>query len=147
MPFNRDRLKSRRVDMGITLQEVADAIGVEKPTVQRYESGKINKIDTITVEKLASAIKCSPAYLMGWQATPQLESEPPHNLSAHEKTVIAAYRKATDMQAAVDRILNIATKQEEYTMDTTPHIPDMELIAKEARTKKQNMDGVVPSKK
>lgn len=92
MPFNRERLKSRRVDMGITLQEVADIIGVEKPTVQRYESGKINKIDTITVEKLASAIKCSPAYLMGWQSTPQIDQENNFNLNAHEKELIHNYR-------------------------------------------------------
>ena len=63
----RERLKSRRIDMGITLQEVADLIGVEKPTAQRYESGTIKKIDTLTVEKLAKAVRCSPAYLMGWQ--------------------------------------------------------------------------------
>lgn len=70
MPFMKDRLKSRRVDMGLTLQEVADAIGVEKPTVQRYESGKIKKIDTITVEMLAKAVRCDPAYLMGWSEAP-----------------------------------------------------------------------------
>ena len=67
MPFIRERLKQRRISMGITLQEVATSIGVEKPTVQRYESGTIKKLDTLTVEKLASATSCSPAYLMGWQ--------------------------------------------------------------------------------
>ena len=66
MPFMRERLKQRRVDMGLTLQEVADTIGVEKPTVQRYESGKISRIDTLTVEKLATAVRCSPSFLMGW---------------------------------------------------------------------------------
>jgi transcriptional regulator with XRE-family HTH domain len=56
--------------MGLTLQEVADEIGVEKPTVQRYESGKIKKIDTVTVEMLAKAVGCSPAFLMGWTDSP-----------------------------------------------------------------------------
>jgi transcriptional regulator with XRE-family HTH domain len=48
----RERLKARRLELGMTLEQVAEAIGVEKPTVQRYESGVIKKIDTITVEKL-----------------------------------------------------------------------------------------------
>lgn len=122
MPFDREKLKGRRVDMGITLQEVADAIGVEKPTVQRYESGKINKIDTITVEKLASAIKCSPAYLMGWKSTPQIEPENNFNLNAHEKALITAYRGTPDMQAAVDRVLGISIEQEEFAADRTSYI-------------------------
>ena len=56
--------------MGLTLQEVAEEIGVKKPTVQRYESGKIKNIDTLTVELLAKAVRCDPAYLMGWSEAP-----------------------------------------------------------------------------
>ena len=66
MAFIKERLKQRRLDMGLTLQEVADILGVEKPTVQRYESGKIKSVDTVTVEKLSEIIKCSPSWLMGW---------------------------------------------------------------------------------
>jgi transcriptional regulator with XRE-family HTH domain len=62
----RERLKARRLELGMTPEQVAEAIGVEKPTVQRYESGVIKKIDNITVEKLADALRCSPLYLMGW---------------------------------------------------------------------------------
>lgn len=66
MPFMRDRLKQRRLDMGLTLEEVANELNVERPTIQRYESGKIKSISTTTVEALAQALHCSPAYLMGW---------------------------------------------------------------------------------
>ena len=68
MPFMKERLKERRLALDITLHEVAESIGVQEATVQRYESGVIHKIDTLTVEKLAQAVKCSPAYLMGWTA-------------------------------------------------------------------------------
>ncbi|MEG0273394.1 MAG: helix-turn-helix transcriptional regulator [Hydrogenoanaerobacterium sp.] len=144
MPFNRDRLKKRRIDMGITLQEIADAIGVEKPTVQRYESGKINKIDTITVEKLSTAIKCSPAYLMGWQDTPQIQQDNFTMLNVHEKMVISAYRKTPTMRLAVDRILNITTEQEE---PIDAHIPDIENIDEEAEQIKRKLSISADSKK
>ena len=41
MTFMRERLKQRRKEAGLTLQAVADEIGVEKPTVQRYESDMV----------------------------------------------------------------------------------------------------------
>lgn len=147
MPFKRDRLKGRRIDMGITLQEVADTIGVEKPTVQRYESGKINKIDTITVEKLASAIKCSPAYLMGWQEAPLIEQVNNCNLSAHEKNVVFAYRKSPDMRPAVDRILGISAEQDAQSDNKKPNLSDFEQISKEAQAIKQIMDSTISLKK
>jgi len=91
MPFLREKLKKRRVDMGLTLQEIADIVGVERPTVQRYESGKISKIDTLTVEKLADAVRCNPAYLVGWTDNPSL-LENSTEYSFDEKKVIEDYR-------------------------------------------------------
>ena len=66
MPFMKERLKDMRIRQGATLLEVADTIGVNESTVQKYESGVIHKIDTGTVERLALAVKCCPGYLMGW---------------------------------------------------------------------------------
>jgi transcriptional regulator with XRE-family HTH domain len=106
MPFIRERLKQRRVDMGLTLQEIADTIGVEKPTVQRYESGKISKIDTLTVEKLANAVRCNPAYLLGWDDSPNLDTSN-DAFTIREKDLIYKYRSNPSMQAAVDRLLGI----------------------------------------
>jgi len=97
MPFMRERLKQRRVDMGLTLQEVADTIGVEKPTVQRYESGKISRIDTLTVEKLATAVRCSPSFLMGWSEgardKPVSESV---SMTKPEKRIVEAFRSLNE---------------------------------------------------
>lgn len=33
-------LKQRRAELGLTLKQVADAVGVSEATVQRWESGK-----------------------------------------------------------------------------------------------------------
>ena len=50
----------------MTLEQVADYIGVKKSTLQRYESGVISNIPSEKIEKLASCFDVSPAVLMGW---------------------------------------------------------------------------------
>lgn len=72
MPFIKERFKECRISAKLTLEEVALKVGVKPPTIQRYESGVISNIDTLTIEKLASAVGCEPAYLVGWQEKPFL---------------------------------------------------------------------------
>lgn len=60
------RLKERRLQMGLTLLDVADAIGVKEATVQRYESGAIKNIGHETICKLSDVLHCSPSYLLGF---------------------------------------------------------------------------------
>lgn len=62
-----EKIKSRREDLGLTLQVVGDYLGVTKATVQRYESGEIKNLKLETIEKLAQILAISPAYLMGWE--------------------------------------------------------------------------------
>lgn len=63
----KDKIKSRRVELGLTLEEIAKMIGVSTPTIQRYESGEIQNMRRDKVKKLADALQLSPAYLMGWE--------------------------------------------------------------------------------
>lgn len=65
-----ERIKSRRNEMGLTLKEVADKIGVKDATVQRYESGNIKTLKQETIGKLAEVLHVNPSYLMGWDELP-----------------------------------------------------------------------------
>lgn len=60
------RIKERRLAMGMTLLDVANALGVKEATVQRYESGEIKNPKHSTVLELSKIFRCSPSYLMGW---------------------------------------------------------------------------------
>ena len=62
-----ERIKERRLKLGMTLLDVANALGVKEATVQRYESGEIKNPKHQTVLELAKIFRCSPAYLMGWE--------------------------------------------------------------------------------
>lgn len=60
-------LKRRRKELGYTLLQIADAVGVSEATVQRWESGNIKTLRHENLVKLASILNISPAALMGWE--------------------------------------------------------------------------------
>lgn len=63
-------LKQRRKELGLTLLQIADAVGVTEATVQRWESGSIKSVRYEKLGKLADVLKVPPAALMGWDDTP-----------------------------------------------------------------------------
>lgn len=64
------RIKERRMALGLSYQDVADATGLSKSTIQRYETGAIRKVPINQIEELARALHTSPNYLMGWDDNP-----------------------------------------------------------------------------
>ncbi|MDN0033196.1 helix-turn-helix domain-containing protein [Oscillibacter ruminantium] len=72
MNILNERIKQSRLARGLTLAQVADAIGVKEATAQRYESGDIKNIKHETILRLSEIFSVSPAYLMGWTDEPYL---------------------------------------------------------------------------
>lgn len=64
------RIRARREELGLTLEAVAERLGVHRSTVLRYERGDTRRIPLETVEKLAEVLRTTPADLMGWQEEP-----------------------------------------------------------------------------
>lgn len=62
-----ERIRERRLDLGLTLEDVAKKSGVSRQTIQRYESGVISNIPSDRIEKIAESLRVSPSYLMGWE--------------------------------------------------------------------------------
>ncbi len=61
-----NNLRERRKALGLTLNEVAEALNTSKQTIQRYEMGIIANIPKEKIEALARVLKSTPASLMGW---------------------------------------------------------------------------------
>lgn len=68
-----DRIKQRRIQIGLTVDQLADKIGKNRATVYRYESNEIEKFPLDILYPLANALRTSPAYLMGWSSDPDTE--------------------------------------------------------------------------
>lgn len=62
----KDKIKALRLEQGATMDDIARAVGVSKPTVQRWESGEIENIRRDKIWRLAKALHTTPAYLMDW---------------------------------------------------------------------------------
>lgn len=62
---NTNCLRKRRKELGLTMLEVAKAVGVSEATVSRYESGDIKNMRRDRIEKYASVLKVSPALIIG----------------------------------------------------------------------------------
>lgn len=98
-------IKYRRKFLGLTLEQVADAVGVNKSTILRYENGDIERMATEKLLPLAKALKCSPLYLLGQTDTPYEDMD---SLTNQENAVINAYRLASDeIKIAVCRVLGV----------------------------------------
>ena len=59
------RIKEEREKLGLTLQDIAESIGVARSTIQRYENGNINNIKLPVIAAIAKVLKINSAWLVG----------------------------------------------------------------------------------
>lgn len=71
-----DRIKTRRKELGISADVLAEKIGVSRATMYRYENGDIEKVPVDLISPLAAALHVSAAYLMGWDEEKSVLSIP-----------------------------------------------------------------------
>lgn len=57
--MNKQYLRQRRTELGLTLLEVADKVGVSEATVSRWESGDIGNMGRDKIAAYAKALKVS----------------------------------------------------------------------------------------
>lgn len=116
-----DRIKSRRNELNMTLEEVGNKVGVTRATIQRYENGTISNIPSDKIELISKALDITPAYIMGWDEPQTIEEAP--KLTEEEKILIKNYK-------------NSNTRGKKIILDTSkniskayPYISRQEMIA------------------
>ncbi|MDU5183648.1 MAG: LexA family protein [Peptoniphilus sp.] len=62
-----NRIKRKRLENNLTLEELGKKADVSRATMQRYESGKITNIPSDRIERISEALGVSPAFIMGWE--------------------------------------------------------------------------------
>ena len=66
-----DRIKSRRTELGLTVEELAHKMGYkDKSSISKIENGKAD-IPQSKIAAFADALQTTPAYLMGWEEKPE----------------------------------------------------------------------------
>lgn len=62
-----ERIKNRRMSLGISQIDLAVKVGTTKQQIYKYENGIISNIPSDKVEEIAKALGTTPGYLMGWE--------------------------------------------------------------------------------
>lgn len=89
-----ERIKKRRKELGISVDEVAAKLNKNRATIYRYESDEIENMSINILEPLAHALNTTPAYLMGWEIESK-ELEESYNLK--EKKLLKTFNKLNEM--------------------------------------------------
>ena len=59
------RIKTRRLELGMSYQDLANKTGMSKSTLQRYEAGAIQNIPLDKLDVLSDALQIDPVQLIG----------------------------------------------------------------------------------
>lgn len=59
------RMRARRLELGFSLQELANRTGLNKSTLQRYETGQIDKLPLERAQAIADGLETSVGFLLG----------------------------------------------------------------------------------
>ena len=87
-----ERIKARRLVLGISAEELAARIGKSPATIYRYEKGDIEKVPSPILVLIAQALYTTPEYLMGWAEAPAL----PDELSEAKRELIEIIKQMPD---------------------------------------------------
>lgn len=64
------RIRERRKELNLSVDELAKKLNKNRTTVYRYEKGDIENLPMDILGPLAKALNATPAYLMGWDDKP-----------------------------------------------------------------------------
>ncbi|MBQ2347017.1 MAG: helix-turn-helix transcriptional regulator [Clostridia bacterium] len=120
------RIFEQRTQKGLTMEQLANLLGVQKSAVNKWEKGIVKNIKRPTILKMSEIFGCEPSYLMGFDQAMQnkwhnevLSSIQENisgmqnvvNLSDDEYVLIENYRNSSEVdKEAAKRLLAYASK-------------------------------------
>lgn len=101
------RIKKRRLDLGMSQEELARQAGyTSRSTIARIEHGEINLPQSKVID-IAAALKISPSYLYGW------EDEEIAIFTARQEETMAKFFCLTEAnQILIDKFIDSLLEQQ-----------------------------------
>lgn len=97
-----ERIRSARKAKGLTQEQLGEAVGVTKATINKYEGKGVYNIPRFRLEAICKTLSISPAYICGW-------TDDPTFVASNNSGVIsigAAQREVSKEEAELLRIYN-----------------------------------------
>ena len=104
----KDILKRKRLELGLTYEELGTLVGVGKSTVRKWETGMIDNMRRDNIVALSTALNSSPTILMGLDDfeghTPTTNIIPLQSDKVHRLTVYGKVCAGNGIEALEDPI-------------------------------------------
>lgn len=123
--MDMDRFKKRRLELGLTLEEVGKLVGVGKSTVRKWETGDIANMKRDKIALYAKALRKSPLWVMGIDETNNAKLQP------DELDLLNNYSKLNEKgkqeaQKQVENLTYIPKYRKDYSVkETLPEFDEL----------------------
>lgn len=91
-----NRIQSKRIELKLSYQDLANKTGLSKSTLQRYETGSIRNIPLDKLEILANALEVSPMWIIGYDIPIEKEISTKINLDDKTTLLLNSFNKLND---------------------------------------------------
>ena len=106
------KIKELRLARDLTLEQVANVVGVGKSTVRKWETGMIANMRRDKIAALAKALGTTPEYLMGWEE--KEESPSKLQLTEGEQVLLDLFNRVPkEKQQLVLQMIRVALGSQE----------------------------------
>jgi len=109
----KDIIKNRRIELNMTMKEVADKVGVSEGTVSRWESGDIANMRRDKIMALAKVLDLSPNVIMEWDDT-EPEQEEHYYLDDDAREMAEFMHKNPNYKVLFDAVRNVSAEDIEF---------------------------------
>ncbi|AJA50095.1 helix-turn-helix domain-containing protein [Clostridium pasteurianum DSM 525 = ATCC 6013] len=134
-----DRIKQRRKELDLSVDDIASKLGKNRATIYRYESNDIENLPITILEPLAIILETTPAHLLG------LDNNKINTIktkfSPEENTIISKYRILdTKGKHTVNTILDMEYNRCKEDQSTPLAAHDREDIKVSEQDKQHDID-------
>ena len=102
------RIRDRRQELNLSVEDVAKQLNKNRTTVYRYEKGEIENLPLETLKPLAEILNTTPAYLMGWEDKNDKDLEDPILLKNNFVAYVRLFEEETFTDEEYGKILEYA---------------------------------------
>ena len=109
-----ERIKKRRVELGLSQEKLADALGVTYQHVQRYENGT-NRLNVENIQLIADILSLPVSHFFASDKTLMVAEEATPYLPADESKLMKYFRKIENDSSKnlVTQVARLAAKVKE----------------------------------
>lgn len=104
------RIKARRMELGLSVEDLATRLGKDRATVYRYEKDEIKNFPVDILAPLARVLYTTPADLMGYASDTKMRSD--------EEALLKCFNQLNDAgkQEALKRVQEL-TELDKYVVE------------------------------